>query len=59
MVRKGESFRIIWDARLKDHPLVNGIPQQTLDRMRTVLEIRLITGELLIFDGDARRFILR
>jgi hypothetical protein len=59
MVRKGESFPTVWDARLKDHPLVDGIPRQTLDRMRTVLEIRLITGELLIFDGDARRFILR
>jgi hypothetical protein len=59
MVRKGESFPTVWDTRLKDHPLVSGSPQQTLNCMRPVLEIRLSTGELLIFDGDARRFILR
>jgi hypothetical protein len=59
MVRKGESFPTVWDTRLKDHPLVSGIPRQPVNCMRPVLEIRLSTGELLIFDGDARRFILR
>ncbi len=59
MVRKGESFPTVWDMRLKRHPLVNGIPRQKLDGTRTILEIRLVTGELLVFDSDARRFSVR
>jgi hypothetical protein len=43
---------------LKRHPLVDGIPQSKLVGGRAVLEIRLITGERLLFDGDARRFSL-
>ena len=45
MVRKGESFPTVWDTRLRDHPLVSGIPQQTVNCMRPVLEIRW-RGEL-------------
>ena len=59
MVRKGESFPMVWHSSLKAHPLVDGIPRQTFDGKRTVLEIRLTTGELLIFDGDARGFTVR
>ena len=57
MVRKGENFPTIWQTLLKGHALIAGIPQQRLDEgNRALLEIRLITGERLVFDGDAKRF---
>jgi hypothetical protein len=56
MVRKGENFPTIWQVLLKGHALVAGIPQQRLEGNRALLEIRLITGERLVFDGDAKRF---
>ena len=56
LVRKGDEFPIIWSTLLKRHPLVNGIPQQRLEGNRALLDIPLITGERLVFDGDARRF---
>jgi hypothetical protein len=49
-------FPTVWSTHLKVHPLVNGIPQSQLEGMRSVLVIRLITGERLVFDGDAKRF---
>jgi hypothetical protein len=56
VVRKGEDFPTVWQTLLKGHPLVVGIPRQRLDGNRSLLEIPLITGERLLFDGDAKRF---
>jgi len=56
LVRGGNDFPTIWKSRLSGHPLVVGIPQQRIVGARTVLEIRLITGERLVFHSDARRF---
>ena len=58
VVRKGEDFPTVWQTILKSHPLVAGIPEQRLEGNRSVLEIRLITGERLVFDGDAKGFSL-
>jgi len=58
LVRKGNDFPTIWATRLKGHHLVIGAPQSRIDRTRTLLDIPLITGERLVFDGDARRFSL-
>jgi hypothetical protein len=58
LVRGGNGFPDIWTTMLKRHPLVDGIPQSKMLGGRAVLEIRLITGERLLFDGDARRFSL-
>jgi hypothetical protein len=58
LVRRGNDFPNIWTTMLKRHPLVDGIPQSKIVGGRAVLEIRLITGERLLFDGDARRFSL-
>jgi hypothetical protein len=55
-VRRGEDFPTVWHALLKNHPLIDGLPQQRMEGKRSVLEIRLITGERLVFDGDAKRF---
>ena len=44
---------------LKGNALVDGIPQSKLDGVRSVLEIWLITGERLVFDGDAKKFSVK
>jgi hypothetical protein len=59
MVRKGTDFPSLWATVLKNHPLVNGIPASRLVGNRPVLEVKLITGELLVFDGENRKFSLR
>ena len=58
VVRKGEDFPTVWQTPLKSHPLVDGIPGSRMEGNRSVLEVRLITGERLVFDGDAKRFSL-
>jgi hypothetical protein len=55
-VRKGSSFPDVWNAVLKGHALVDGIPRRRREGERNLLEIRLITGEWLVLDGDAREF---
>jgi len=56
MVRKGEDFPTVWTTFLRRHALVVGGPESRLESRRPVLEIRLVTGERLVFDRDARRF---
>jgi len=58
LIRGRNDFPNVWTTLLKRHPLVDGIPQSKLVAGRAVLEIRLITGERLLFDGDARKFSL-
>jgi hypothetical protein len=59
MMRRGEDFATIWEGRLKRHPLIDGIPRQIHEGNRNLLEIRLITGESLLFEADAKRFTVR
>jgi len=59
LVRKGNDFPTVWATMLKSHPLVNGIPKSKLESKRPVLEIHLITGEILVFDSDGKKFRLR
>ena len=54
-VRKGNDFPTIWNTLLKKHPLVDGIPQQRLEKNQS-LDIRLITGERLVFESEGKRF---
>lgn len=56
LVRQGKDFPTIWATVLKSHTLVEGIPRQRFEEMRSLLEIPLITGEHLVFDGDAKHF---
>jgi hypothetical protein len=46
----------IWSTLLKAHPLVDGTPLQRVEGTRNLLDIPLITGERLVFDGDAKEF---
>jgi hypothetical protein len=59
LVRKGEDFPTVWATVLKSHPLVNGVPESKLEGKRHVLEIRFITGELLVFDSESKKFSLK
>ena len=58
LVRNGNDFPTVWMTKLKGHPLVKGIPHQRIAGTRSLLDIPLITGERLVFDGDARKFSL-
>jgi hypothetical protein len=44
---------------LKGNALVDGIPHSKLGGTRSVLEIRLITGERFVFDRDAKKFSVK
>jgi hypothetical protein len=59
LVRKGNDFPTVWTTMLKNHPLVNGIPASKLEGGRPVLEIRLVTGGLLVFDSESKNFRVR
>jgi hypothetical protein len=56
LVRNGNDFPTIWTTVLKGHALVNGIPESKLEGKRPVLEVRLITGERLVFDSESKKF---
>jgi hypothetical protein len=56
LVRNGNDFPTIWTTVLKGHALVNGIPESKLEAKRPVLEVRLITGERLVFDSESKKF---
>jgi len=59
LVRNGNDFPTVWHTVLKRNALVNGIPESRIEGGRPVLEIHLITGERLVFDGDARKFSVK
>jgi hypothetical protein len=56
LVRHGKDFPTIRATVLKSHTLVEGIPRQKFEGIRSLLEIPLITDEHLVFDGDAKHF---
>ena len=59
LVRNGNDFPTVWNTVLKSNTLVDGIPQSKLEGKRTVLEIRLVTGERLVFDEDSKKFSVK
>ena len=59
LVRKGNDFPTVWNTVLKGNALVDGIPQSKHEGGRAVLEIRLITGERFVFDGDSKKFSVK
>jgi hypothetical protein len=56
LVRNGNDFPTVWNTLLKGHALVHGLPRQRHDGSRSLLDISLVTGERLVFDGDAKNF---
>ena len=59
LMRKGNDFPTVWTTVLKVNPLVNGIPESRYEGTRSVLVIRLITGDRLVFDGENKKFSLK
>lgn len=59
LVQKGNDFPTVWKTVLKGNPLVDGIPHSKLETTRPLLEVRLITGERLVFDGESRKFSVK
>jgi hypothetical protein len=59
LVRKGTDFPTIWTTPFKGHSFVNGIPGSRLEENRPVLVVRLITGELLVFDSERKKFSVK
>lgn len=56
LVQKGEDFATVWTSVLNSHALVNGLPESKLEGNRPMLEIKLITGERLVFDSESKKF---
>jgi hypothetical protein len=56
LIGRGSDFPSVWTTVLKGHTLVDGIPQSKLEGTRPILEIRLITGERLVFDSENKTF---
>jgi hypothetical protein len=59
LMRKGTDFPTMWTTLLKGHSLVDGIPKPRREGNRPVLVVRLITGELLVLDGERRKFSVK
>ena len=55
-LRKGNDFPTIWNTLLKRHPLVEGILRQRIEGNRSLLDIRLTTGERLVFESEGKKF---
>lgn len=47
----GQDFPTIYNAIIKRHPSVLGFPEHSIDGARTVIRVRLMTGQYLQFDG--------
>ena len=57
IARDGADFPTVWDAVLKRHALVVGLPVQTFDdEERPQLEIRLVTGQRLVYKSDCNEY---
>ena len=54
----GADFPTVWHTILKGHPLVVGMPVQTISEDRAQLEIPLITGHRLIHDSTRNEYTL-
>ena len=55
---EGADFPTIWRTILRPHPLVVGIPVQTVTEARAQLEIRLSTGHRLVYDSAHNDYTL-
>ncbi len=55
---QGADFPTVWNTVLKGHPLVAGIPVQTITENRAQLEIGLTTGHKIIHDSTRNDYTL-
>jgi len=50
-------FPTLWNEVIKPHPMVIGPPVQTVRDGRIRLEVRLITGNAIVFDTATRQIL--
>jgi hypothetical protein len=59
MARTGADFPTVWDAALKGHALIGGLPVQILnDEERPQLEIPLINGQRLAYNSASNEYLV-
>jgi hypothetical protein len=56
--QNGATFPSIWSLILKGHPLVAGLPTNTVRGGRITLEVSLICGRRLVSDSESGEFSL-
>ena len=57
LAHHGANFAIVWEAVLKGHFLVIGLPLQTLDdEARPQLQIRLINSQCLVYNSESNEY---
>lgn len=55
----GANFAIVWEAVLKGHVLVIGLPLQILDdQQRPQLQIRLTNSQSLVYNSDSNEYFV-
>jgi hypothetical protein len=57
--RGGADFPTVWHTVLKGCPLVAGIPRQRFEGARSLLDVPLVTGHCLVYDGERQEFTLQ
>jgi hypothetical protein len=59
LAHHGANFAIVWEAVLKGHVLVIGLPVQALDdEQRPQLQIRLINSQSLVYNSDSNEYFV-
>ena len=58
MARTGADFPTVWDAVLKGHALVGGLPIQSFDEELPQLEIQLINGQRLVYNSAPNEYFV-
>jgi hypothetical protein len=56
---RGDDFPTVWHTVLKGSALVAGIPRQRFEGSRSLLDVPLVTGHCVVYDGDSRDFSLQ
>jgi hypothetical protein len=52
----GADFPSVWNSVLKPHPTVAGLPMQRIEGSRSFLDIPLMSGHRLVFDGERKTY---
>jgi hypothetical protein len=57
LAHHGANFAIVWEAVLKGHVLVIGLPVQVLDEdAHPQLQIRLINSQCLVYNSESNEY---
>lgn len=54
--RQGADFPSVWNSVLKPHPAVAGLPVQRVEGSRSLLDIPLMSGHRIVYDGERKAY---